>query len=561
MLQPTDEELRAWTRKDPATLSVDQLEAILHAERRGGIFRGELPAHLQIQREQALDSPSYLATEIIDPYYKDNFEEIHYRALDQVLAPYVRGERFELEGQEIDPQQFLGMVILFSRDTFKSSMMWLLLTWVFLWSKIRKKYDTRAMYVHQVLKKAEKRGENIRSVAKHNRKFRACFPEFEPPPGEWDTKMEWRWPNFEAHGAGEFSWTCYGETSDKTGGHYTIRIVDDWETEKSVTTANMLESSYDSFQMMDNLRDRTIDHCPYIIAGTHYHYQGVYKQLERNGGYLIWRVPAVQGSTKVLFDLAGLDLRDEVSRKKHESQIRVLERDRADDLNFPGRLNWRELVRSARSQGPRIFNCQMQLDPVPEDEQRFDVEALAESWVSEIPLPGQMWVYIRCDPAISEKREADDTAIVVGGVTWDGKRWLVDGWCGRQKRPSHIVMKTFNLARRWMAKGYEVRSIGFESVQYQEALAQMARQGVPEREAEYDGEQVRMVVKPCPIRSIKRSTQMHKQERLLEMDGPITRRELKIWKKCPIGQKAITQLTNFPLDKDDLLDALHDRLR
>jgi hypothetical protein len=200
----------------------------------------------------------------------------------------------------------------------------------------------------------------------------------------------------------------------------------------------------------------------------------------------------------------------------------------------------------------------MLLNPVPEGEQRFDAEAINQSWVDEIPNPALMWLYVRCDPAISEKKSADDTAIVVGGVAWNGERYLVDGWVGRQKRPSKIVIKAFDLARKWMSRGYTVKSIGFESVQYQESIAQIARYGVPERASKYQGESVPMQHKPCPIRSIKRSTDMHKQERILEMDGPITRRELKIWRQCPIGDQAVQQLLHFPMDKDDILDALHD---
>jgi hypothetical protein len=157
-----------------------------------------------------------------------------------------------------------------------------------------------------------------------------------------------------------------------------------------------------------------------------------------------------------------------------------------------------------------------------------------------------------------EKRHNDETAIIVGGVEWNAKRHLIDGWMGREKRPTEIVRKAFTFAKKWQKKGYKVKSIGFESVQYQEALAQIARDGVPEREPQYDGESVPMRKKPCPVRSITRSPEIRKQERLLEMDGPITRRELRFWKECSIAEKVMQQFKNFPFDRFDALDATHD---
>jgi hypothetical protein len=195
---------------------------------------------------------------------------------------------------------------------------------------------------------------------------------------------------------------------------------------------------------------------------------------------------------------------------------------------------------------------------MPEGEQRFDLDALAESWVDEVPGPGEMWLYVRCDPAISVKRDRDETAIHVAGVDWRGWRWFVDGWAGREKRPTEIVRKMFGFARRWLALGYRVQNIGIEAVQYQEALAELCRIGVPEREAWAHGELVPVLKSPCAVRSITRSPDMRKQERILEMDGPVSRREVRVLRSNPVGERFMAQLRNFPFDRDDLLDAAHD---
>jgi hypothetical protein len=538
-------------------LSTGELLAIQEAERRGDARAGDLPIRDEIMRQKALDSPYYFATEIVDPYYKKNFEPMHKVVLDDVIRPYMLGQELEIEGQVYDPAMYLGMVMLFSRDTWKSSMMWMTALWSFLYMRIRHDFDVRAMYVHQVLKKAVKRGENLRDAARHNQEFRRCFPDYRSPPGEWDTKEEWSWPNFRVLGAGESSFTAYGESSDKTGGHYTHRFVDDWETD-SLKTPQAREDNYAAFLGMDPLKDRTVDHSPYLIAGTTYSFEGTQEKLARDGGYIVWKIPACKGSPKALFDMCSLDPRIEKEKKKIERGIRKLEKERSDDLNFPNRLPWKELYLNARGQGPHVFACQMLLNPVPEGDARFSHETLDNSWVKTIPDPANSYIYVRCDPAISRKKHADDTAYIVGLVSWDGRRYLVDGWIGRENQPHKIIQKGFHLAKKWKNKGYVVKSIGYESVAYQEGLAQSARYGVPEREADYDGEAVSVMTKPCPVVSIKRKGDMTKQERIISMDGPLSRGELLFWKECGIAERAMKQMKQYPHGKDDILDAMHD---
>lgn len=545
-----------WKRGE--TLDPAEIKFAIEAETKGGVFKDELPARDALVQGKALDSPSYFATELVDKYYKDNFERIHYEAMDEVLAPFALGETVKIDGASHDPTQYIGLLLLFSRDTFKSSMLGILLLWYYLFMKYRHDEDVRAMYVHQVLKKAIRRGEGIRDVARHNKKFMRTFPQFKAPRGEWDTKEEWRWPCFGSHQAGEFSFTAYGETSDKTGGHYTFRAVDDWETQESVSNESMLAQSYANFQAMDPLKDRTRSWNPLIVAGTYYHYAGTYKQLEKGAGYLVWRVPAHRGSSKAIFDLCEHDPRNEREQRKIKAGIKRLERERAADLNFPKRLDWHELYMCARAQGGHVFNCQMMLEPVPEGEQRFDRAALDQSWVSELPGADEAYCYLRVDPAISKKKENDETAIQVALVDWRGWRYFVDGWAGREKRPTEQVRRGYVLADKWRAKGYRVVNIGVESVAYQEALAELFRNGIPRRDDYADGESVEMWKLPVPVRSIKRSSDMRKDERILEMDGPIGRREFKLWTRNPIGEKFLNQLKNFPHDLKDLLDAAHD---
>jgi len=244
-----------------------------------------------------------------------------------------------------------------------------------------------------------------------------------------------------------------------------------------------------------------------------------------------------------------------------------LESERSGDLNFPALLPWAELYRTARATkadseglggGYHEYNTQLLLNPVPEGEQRFTVEDLDASWVEDLPSHGEMELFIRCDPAISEKKSSDEVAINLGGVDWRGHRYYIDGWIGREKRPTEQVRKMFALAKKWAGFGYKVRNIGIESVAYQEALAQLCRDGVPSRDTTFDGETVAVLKPPCPVVSITRSSDMRKDERILQMTGPMERKEIHIWKSNPIGRKLYDEHKQFPYGTKNGLDTCHD---
>lgn len=532
---------------------------------------GQLPLGTEVLRQRGLDSPFCMATEIIDPaFYGKHFSERHRLLMDEVLMPWCLGETARIDGISYEPRDYTGLLILWSRSTYKSTMLRLLSLWFSAYSKIRRGEDARIAFVHQVISKAHQHSESMREIARNGKRWRECYPEFAPRVDlrDWDQIKEWRWPNFTSYSATEYSFTFYGETSSKTGGHYSLRVVDDWVTEDSVTNPEQLDNSERRFRAMDNLRDRTREFNPWIAVGTPYHFHDTYARLERSGGWLVHKVPAHLGSPKVIFDLCSVDDRTEGGRKRIRSELLKLKRERSGDLNFPELLSWDELYRSARAQKSDAegglggshaeYACQLLLNPVPEGEQRFGAEDLDAAWVVDLPAPSAMHLFIRCDPAISEKKTADEVAINLGGVDWRGHRYYIDGWIGREKRPTEQVRIMFRLARSWMLRGYKVLNIGIESVAYQEALAQICRLGVPSREATFDGELVPMLMPPCPVVSITRSSDMRKNERILQMTGPMERREVHIWQSNPIGRKLYDEHKQFPYGTKNGLDTCHD---
>lgn len=83
-----------------------------------------------------------------------------------------------------------------------------------------------------------------------------------------------------------------------------------------------------------------------------------------------------------------------------------------------------------------------------------------------------------CDPAISKKKTACDTAIVVAGRrASDGALWFLDEWGGVGKTPREIMDQFFEFHLKW-----NTTHNGFEAVQYQAALAPLLREEMARRQ-------------------------------------------------------------------------------
>lgn len=73
------------------------------------------------------------------------------------------------------------------------------------------------------------------------------------------------------------------------------------------------------------------------------------------------------------------------------------------------------------------------------------------------------------DPAISEKKTADYTVILVGGLDYERNLYILDFFCGRVP-PTKLVENLFTLAEKW-----EIKMAHIEAVAYQKALIPMIK--------------------------------------------------------------------------------------
>lgn len=153
---------------------------------------------------------------------------------------------------------------------------------------------------------------------------------------------------------------------------------------------------------------------------------------------------------------------------------------------WPERFPIEELERIRSKYGSFKFSCQYLCEPSDPEQTSFH-----SSWlrfyrpqgdgfieINGVVIPiSMMNRFIQVDPAISEDPGAARTAVLVVGVLFDGRKFVLESWMKRCQ-PLEMVEKIFDLTVK-----YDPISVGIEAVAYQKALqpfieAEALRRGV-----------------------------------------------------------------------------------
>lgn len=131
---------------------------------------------------------------------------------------------------------------------------------------------------------------------------------------------------------------------------------------------------------------------------------------------------------------------------------------------WPEKFDQKELLSRLNEKGWYEFSAQYMNDPIPDKDATFQKE-----WIQRFDLEDvrgkEMVKVLTIDPAISQEREADFTAMVVCGIDTFGNIFVLDMVRDRMK-PSELINKVFELNELW-----HPNSIGIETVAYQKAIA------------------------------------------------------------------------------------------
>lgn len=203
-----------------------------------------------------------------------------------------------------------------------------------------------------------------------------------------------------------------------------------------------------------------------------------------------------------------------------------------------------ELQRAERDMGPREFAQEFKALFTEEAGALFPAHYFDDSiWFDDWPPPQEIeYRLIACDPSLGKTDMADYSAFACIARHFTGTYYVKADLARRP--PAQIVEDAVTLYEEFGAQ-----AIGFEAVGFQEVLLDGFRQAAE-----------RSNVDAWPL-EIRNSTR--KVKRVLELDGPLHRGEIKFLRGDRGTEMLIEQLRGFPLPKyhDDGPDALEMGIR
>ena len=207
-----------------------------------------------------------------------------------------------------------------------------------------------------------------------------------------------------------------------------------------------------------------------------------------------------------------------------------------DKLLFPTRLTWDVLKNlKTSSQDASHFSAQYLLDPVPPDNADFK----NFKFYDKENLRGiDMYKFMAVDPALSDDKSADYSAIVVVGVDSDNTWYILDLWRD-QVKPKALIEQIFIMDQKHRPRKVAIESTGFQrTIQYSLSDEMRLR-----------GHKIPLE----PLKHVDRS----KEERIRALQPRYEAGLIFHDKSHPFERFLRDELERFPRGKnDDLADAL-----
>ena len=423
-------------------------------------------------------------------------------------------------------------LILMPRGSFKSTIISMAYP---LWRLVRNSNE------HILL---DSRGTNlakrnlsvIKSHVATRRRFRELFGNWRPAKGgdlRWNTEQVDVLPRTDL-GRGDPSLQAFGLDQSNVGFHFGRIICDDLHDEKNTRTDDQIAWVRTHLRLLESVLDPGGE---LIVVGTRWAdndiYGGIIEEAER--GEVAWSI---------------------LKRRAYNDDGSLL---------LPSVLSAAYLAQQQAKQTPAMFSAQYLNDPLSGGRQMFSAPYhFFDGWydlqASRLRVEGLyelrdadqgMWadpsfravelrnpnVYLLVDPAGSEEKRADETAIVAVAVTSDNRMWVMDAAGGRLS-PSEAVRAIYRMARKWRPICVGIELQGLASY-LQKALRDA------ERQEKY----------LLPIKSVKpKARSKDVRIRVLE---PRHRGGTLLFHRDLRTHPVFTQFNRFPVCRfDDYLDAL-----
>lgn len=225
--------------------------------------------------------------------------------------------------------------------------------------------------------------------------------------------------------------------------HYNLLKLDDLVGKEASESGDVMKKVIDWYQYCESLLERPEDEIE--VYGTRWAYSDLYSWIEKNEGEWLDRFYC-----SVFEQLTGKPIWEE-------------------------RFNVEQLRRIKQKVGAFKFSCQYLNKPFDPEGGSFRPEWLRHHTMRDgaiIPEGGDrrpiernhLRTFMRIDPAISEKRGAARSAIIVDGVYKDERIFMLEAWAKRCD-PFEMIDKAFEFQ-----KEYDCDACGIESVAYQRIL-------------------------------------------------------------------------------------------
>lgn len=340
----------------------------------------------------------------------------------------------------VDNDARKNLLILEPRGSLKTSC----ITVGYVLQQIVKNPNIRVLICSEEFNTAKKFLSEIKGHIENNETFKSLYGNL---------KSRHKWSENEITVSTRKLWrkeptiTCAGIDVTKVGLHYDLIIIDDPHSSKNITTREQIEKVKTWYKLVLSLLDpgKKI-----IVIGTRWHYDDLF-------GWLIERERIRRSIGK--------------PKRYHIKREQAIRKD--GTLLWPERLSLEFLEDQKLEQGPYIFSCQYQNEPVDDDSAVFK-----RSWLKyyhEKELPKGLRTFTTVDPMIDEDGN-DYTAIVTCSLSHDWKAYIRD--IRRAKMDEHeLVNQLFDVYEKFRPDKIGIETVAWQKLLYRFVKAEMARRG------------------------------------------------------------------------------------
>ncbi len=331
------------------------------------------------------------------------------------------------------------ILLLLPRGCFKSSVVTVSYP---LW-RIAQNPNSRGLIANATYPMAVTFLGQIKDVLEKNEEYINIFGDLATGASTWKEDAI-QVPTPDSYKAKDPTITAIGIESNYTGKHFDYAILDDLVNRDNIGTMDRINKVLSFYKDTLDLVDPDQNgHKPIIIIGTCWDQSDLYswiqdKETGISDDFAVMKLPAFG-------EVINNDWVGEWGK---------------GDLLFPTRLTWEVLHGLERQQGKSHFSAQYLLDPVPEDSATFKKFRYYEP----SDLKGlQLNKFVLVDPAISESKEADYSAMVCIGVDNKNCWYILDLW--RDKvNPKRLIDQIFNWDTKWKPITTGIESTAFQKV-------------------------------------------------------------------------------------------------